>query len=56
MNWNLRLLNVLKREEFVQVGLIAARFEDCAVQAAIDYENRLEEFRREVEGEIIATA
>lgn len=45
MNWNKKQLNILNRTSLVEVGLIAVR----DPQSAIDYENRLIDFKNRLE-------
>jgi hypothetical protein len=42
MEWNLKQLRVLEKTSFVEIGLIASR----DVQAALDYEKRLLDYKR----------
>jgi hypothetical protein len=45
-DWNLKQLRILKKTSFMEIGLIASR----DVQAALDYEKRLLDFKRNQEG------
>jgi hypothetical protein len=47
VNWNKMQLNILNRTSLVEVGLIAAR----DPQTALDYENRLIDFKKRMEAD-----
>lgn len=51
-DWNRRLLGVLHKTQITEVGLLAS----FDVQAALDYESRLQDYKNQIKKEEAAAA